>query len=385
MHKRKVTRMNKYDLTIPALKEVYEDKFLFGNIMSPDDFQDEDTLAMYKHHYNAVTAENIMKPVNITAAPGEYDFTEADRLVNWAVENNIKMIGHTLIWHGQSAPWLNRDEQGDALTRSQAKVNMESFIKTYVSRYEGNIYSWDVINEMFRDIKEFPGNWRDCLRQLENKTFTTAHWYLAYANGAKEGECGSDYVFDAFYYARKYAPSAKLVYNDYNEEVPAKREAIAQMVEELNAIWKEHPEYDGRLLVECIGMQAHCNQDTNLTWVRESLERFSKTGARIAVTELDATFGKEDFVWNPNQPPSAEEFAAYRAKVYTLSDQETQKQVEMYTTLFKLYLEYAAYIDRVTMWGKNDQESWRKWGSPTFFDAKRVAKDAFWACVNAAK
>ena len=355
--------------SVQSLCKTYEKHFLFGNILSPYDFKNEETVGFFKHHFNALTAENAMKPVSVSSGKGEYDFSQVDLMVDWAKENGVKMIGHTFIWHGQSAPWLNRDENGEALTRKEAKANMEEFIKTYAGRYSGRIYSWDVMNEIFRDGGEFTGNWRDHLRgkvQTENRR-AVAHWYLAYENGKDEekGESGADYVFDSFYFARKYDPKAKLYYNDYNEENPTKREAIAQMVEQINEMWKAHGEYDGRLLIEGIGMQGHCNQNTNLAHIRESLERFKKTGAAISVTELDITFGSHDEPANP------------------LSEEQAKRQAEMYSELFKMYIEFSDVIERVTMWARHDGHSWRRWGSPVLFDGNLEPKKAYHAVIEA--
>jgi len=353
-------------MEISSLYKAFEGKFLFGNIISPTDFDCAATLEAFKHHYNAVTAENAMKPVYISPAKGEYNFDQADQIVNWANENDIEMIGHTLIWHGQSAPWLNKNPDGTVVTRAEAKANLETFIKTYASRYSGRIYSWDVINEVFRDdTGEFSGDWRNHLRRETDNPNAVGHWYLAYANGANAdlGETGCDYIFDAFYFARKYDPCAVLYCNEYNEEQPIKRECLAQMVEEINTDWQKHPHYDGRLLIEGIGMQFHCNFATDLALVRQSLERFAKTGARISATELDITFGSKE---NP---------------AVSLTEEQNKQQVEMYKQIFEMFLEFK--IERVTMWAKNDGQSWRSWGSPVLFDGEGNAKDAYNAVLSA--
>ncbi|MCL1878257.1 MAG: endo-1,4-beta-xylanase [Defluviitaleaceae bacterium] len=357
-----------WDLTLPSLCAVFEKHFMMGNIVSPDEFNDAELMAMYKHHYNSATAENAMKPESISSAPGVYTFEQADMVVKWAEENKITLIGHAFVWHAQSALWLNRNEDGTPIPRAQAKANMEAFIKEYAGRYSGKIYSWDVINEAFIDSsgedKPYSGNWREYIRRETDNPRAVGHWYLAYANGAGAGECGTDYVFDAFYFARKYDPKAVLYYNDYNEEFPHKRNAIADMVNDINAQWRAHPEYDGRMLVEGIGMQGHHNHiHTDVDRIRKALELFSKTGTKIAITEMDFTFGSES---DPASPLSAE---------------DSKKQSEMYAALFKLYVEFSDHIERVTIWGKSDGRSWRKWGSPTFFNEGGQAKEAFHAVV----
>jgi endo-1,4-beta-xylanase len=350
-----------YDLSLPSLCKTFGKHFKIGNILSPNDFDDE-TLEMYKYHYNAVTAENVMKPEYVTTAAGVFDFGRADKIVDWAEENGIAIVGHTFIWHAQTPLWLNRNADGTPLTRREARANMEELIKAYAERYSGRIHSWDVINEAFTDTESatpYSGNWRDYLRRESENPRAEGHWFLAYANG--DGN-GADYIFDAYYYARKYDPEAILYYNEYNEEFRHKRLAIADMVNEINGQWRNHREYDNRLLIEGIGMQSHHNHEhSDIKKVRAAFELFIKTGAVISITEMDFTFGTAD---EPSVPLTAE---------------QTRKQAEMYAELFKVYLEYSKYIERVTFWGKNDKQSWRAWGSPLLFDRECQAKEAFYA------
>jgi endo-1,4-beta-xylanase len=359
-----------WDLALPSFCKKFEKYFKIGNIISPRDFEDGELIEMYKHHYNAVTAENAMKPEGVASARGEYDFENVDKIVNWAAQNKIEMIGHTFVWHAQTPPCFTRHEDGSPLSRNAARANMEDFIRTYASRYSGKIHSWDVINEAFVDTDSdvpYSGNWRDYLRRETENPRAVGHWFLAYASGAGAGEHGSDYVFDAFFFARKYDPKAILYYNDYNEEFRHKRFAIADMVNEINALWRAHPEYDNRLLIEGIGMQSHHNHKyTDLKKIRAALEKFSATGAVISITEMDFTFGSSSEPANP------------------LTSQQSKKQTEMYVELFKLYIEFSKHIERVTFWGKNDSQSWREWGSPLLFDRDCRAKEAFHAVMGLA-
>lgn len=137
-----------WDLTLPSLAETYKDSFLFGNVISPNQM-DADTTAMYKHHYNVVTAENNMKPMYLTSGKGQYDFSGADPIVEWAQENGILLHGHTLVWHSQSANWLTNNSDGTPVTRDEARENMEEFISNVAGYFAGKVISWDVVNEAF--------------------------------------------------------------------------------------------------------------------------------------------------------------------------------------------------------------------------------------------
>ena len=370
-----------WDLTLPSLWRHFEKAFRIGNIISARDFDDAELLRMYTHHYNAVTAENDMKPESINPERGVFCFEKADKIVEWANKNAIDVIGHTLVWHGQTPSWFTRNQDGTPLTYGEARENMESFIKAYAGRYSGKIHAWDVVNEAFVDTETdepYSGSWRDYLRRQTDNPRAVGHWFLAYENGGN----GADFVFDAFYFARKYDPHATLYYNEYNEEYLHKRLAIADMVADINNQWRAHPDYDDRLLIEGIGMQSHhSDMYTDIGNVRAALEKFSGLGVVIAISEMDITFGVEDSAASAAAIGGGQADSAVSARV-TLAPEQARKQAEMYEGLFRLYLEYAEYIERVTFWGKNDGQSWRKWGSPLLFDGDGGAKEAFFGVVE---
>jgi GH35 family endo-1,4-beta-xylanase len=382
-----------WDLTLPSLAERWSDYFLFGNIIEPRIIigNTRNVVGMFLYHYNAVTAENAMK-INAVAGganqrtrPEALNLAGARAIVDFAEENDLYMVGHTLVWHSQSSPWLYQDSNG-YLTREEAKENMRWFIEQYAGEFEGRIHAWDVANEVFTDggganvASNSPegspvydvGTWQRALRN-------NVPWYNAFANGADfdAGERAYDYIYYAFVFARRYAPSALLIYNDFNEESPHKRNAMANMTEALNERWyndsennpaygnPNHPEY-GRLLIEVIGMQAHYNSGTNLDHVRIAIERFAETGARIHVTELDI------------------HFAGSTIAPFTMSDMQAERQAAMYAQLFLWYEEFSDSIDRVTIWGREDATSWRGSDAATHFDRFYRPKPAFWAIYDPA-
>ena len=386
-----------WNLNLTSLAQAYKKHFMFGNIYSKTaTMLEPDTRRAFAHHFNAVTAENGHKPILIAPngftrpSVSEYNFTDVDAIVNFAIENNITLIGHVLVWHGQSPDWLYASAPDTPLTRAQARSNMEFHIRTLAEHFtnKGTIdafHSWDVVNEAF--VSE-GGEWGGCLDDWNAgdwraQTRHNSPWHLAYANGCDTsvGEHPSDYIYDAYVLARRYFPKSTLYYNDFNEETPAKRNAIAQMVEQLNLRWANdndnNPEaviqgtdYTKRKLIEGIGMQSHYHLDqwpSNLENVRPAIERFIATGAVISITELDITVGKQD---NPHAAP--------------LSKAEQQRQAQAYAKLFKLYIEFAKHIERVSIWGKTDSQSWRSWGQPTLFDGECHAKDAFYAIIELA-
>ena len=48
-----------------------------------------------------ITAENEMKIDATEPNQNQFNFTNADRIYNWAVQNGKRVRGHTLAWHSQ--------------------------------------------------------------------------------------------------------------------------------------------------------------------------------------------------------------------------------------------------------------------------------------------
>ncbi|MDR2589495.1 MAG: endo-1,4-beta-xylanase [Oscillospiraceae bacterium] len=367
-------RLPAWDLSLPSLYEAYADFFQFGNIMTPSAQWFRTHSDNFFHHFNTVTAENAMKPEYIGRARDDMNFHDSDIIVDWAETYGLALHGHALLWHSQSARWFTYNEDGTVLTRAEARENLEFFITEYAGRYAGRIASWDVVNEVL-DTSATDNPWFENLRTGTGRDMSSA-WYTAYANGADSaaGERPYDYIYDAFVFARRADPKAVLFYNDFNEETPAKREAMASMVEYFNAKWKDDPQNTepDRLLIEGIGMQAHYwVGQLSPSQVRASIERFVETGARIRITELDIPFGTWSNQRDPNAPPATVE--------------ELQKQADLYRDLFEIFVEFADHIDAVTIWGLADPMSWRGNGLPLLFDEWFAPKPAFFSVLEVAQ
>ena len=387
----------------PSLADTFSNYFLIGQVLEPPLLANTDLIEMFLYHYNSVTAENAMKPDSISGGaaqairPPSLNLSNAELMTNFANDpkNNLHMVGHTLTWHEQSALWLHGNAEIGWHTRAEAMENMRWFIEHYAGNFEGRIDAWDVVNEavtggggdntavsyasVYTGTGNEPhpvpnaGSWQ---RRVRNNV----PWFHAFSNGANfdEGERGWDYIYYAFAFARKYAPDALLIYNDFNEEIPGKRDAVAEMVEYFNNRWHNdavnnpaygnpsHPDY-GRLLIEVVGMQAHYNSTTNIDNIRASIVRYAQTGVRIHVTELDIHY-----------------IPAMGGQGGWMTPAQLTDQANRFGTIFKWYLEFSNYIDRVTFWGRDDMSSWRSTGAPTLFNRHLNPKPAFFTVMEAA-
>lgn len=128
---------------LKSLKDVYKDNFLTGTAISLRDLEGV-RFELLKKHFNAVTAENAMKPSELQREKGNFTFDGADRLVNAAISAGMKVHGHTLVWHQQTPAWMNikLDSGGNIvyLSREEALENMRNHIRTVIEHFGDKVY-----------------------------------------------------------------------------------------------------------------------------------------------------------------------------------------------------------------------------------------------------
>ena len=200
-------------LSIPAmaqeatLKSVLGKDFLVGCAMNVDQIDGKEPKAVdiVKKNFNSIVAENCMKPENIEPEEGKFNWTDADKFVKFGNDNGLKVIGHVLIWHDQTAPWMFKNKYGELPNREEMIKRMHDYIFTVVGRYKGKVYGWDVTNE--------------CV--LDDGSFRNSPWYRA---------IGPDFIKLAFQFAHEADPDAELYYNDYSMNKPAKMKTVVKLV-----------------------------------------------------------------------------------------------------------------------------------------------------------
>src|SRR5947209_754254 len=76
-------------------------KLLVGTAVFPEGLQDEAYAGLVAREFNVLTPENAMKWDALHPQPNEWTFDAADRLVEFAARNKMKVTGHVLVWHQQ--------------------------------------------------------------------------------------------------------------------------------------------------------------------------------------------------------------------------------------------------------------------------------------------
>ena len=343
--------------SVPSLKEIFSNDFLIGTAINTCEIEEKDTPAdrLIKQQFNAVTPENIMKAEIIQPGWDKYNFDLADKLVAYAKKNNIKVNAHNLIWHSQLPYFMHHMQDADSVRKY-----FENHIKTVAGRYDGKVYSWDVVNEALNEDGT-----------LRNSIFLQ--------------KLGDDYVVEAFRLAQKASPHSKLYYNDYNIEQPQKRAGAIALIKKIQA---------AGVRIDGVGIQGHWRADkVPMKDIEESIKEFSALGIEVMFTELDLSVLPNP--WD-NATADVNKTAAGNAKMnpYTngLPDSVAQMQAKAYADLFQLFLKYKQHVSRITFWGVNDGQSWLNgWpirgrtNYPLLFDRNFQPKPAFYSVIATAK
>lgn len=343
----------------PTLKSAFEGKFMMGAALNTPQCNGEDTLSrrLVTEQFNTIVAENCMKSEVLQPDQGKFDFDLADQFVAFGEANNMFMIGHTLVWHSQTPPWLFVDSEGNDVSRDTLIARMKTHIYTVVGRYKGKVQGWDVVNEAVLD----EGGMR------ESKFYKII---------------GPDYIELAFKFAHEADPEAELYYNDYNLYKPEKRNETVNLVKSL---------IEAGCKVHGVGMQAHYGLGgDNTKEIEESILAFSALNVYVMMTELDVSV-----LPFPTEQITAEVSQSYENKPefnpYTdqLPDSVQTALSDFYASLFKVYLKHSDKISRVTFWGVNDSQTWRNYwpingriDHPLFFDRNNEAKPVYDAVLS---
>lgn len=135
-----------------------KEKFI-GAAVEAHQLLEEDFSTILKNEFNVITPKNSMKWERIHPQKDKYDFSDSDKIVEYAIKNKMKVRGHTLVWHNQNPTWLTDKNW----TKEELLVILENHIKTVVGHYKGKVYAWDVVNEMIEGSGYRSSIWYDTI------------------------------------------------------------------------------------------------------------------------------------------------------------------------------------------------------------------------------
>jgi endo-1,4-beta-xylanase len=344
--------------TPATLKQVAGEKLLIGAAVSGRSVEDPKLAKLLAAQFSSLTGENAFKPASLQRERGKFTFEEADQIVEFARNHDMKMIGHTLLWHHQSRAWMFADEDKRPLPREKALENLKTHIETVVKHFDGRVLGWDVVNEAISD----DGN--EYLRDTPARK-----------------AIGDDYVIKAFQFAQAASPNTELYYNDYNIEQPYKRAKGLRLIKELK---------EAGVRLDGVGIQGHWLLDSpSAKEIDEAIAAYAALGVKVMITELDVDVlprksGGADI--------SATEKQGLDPYKQALPDDVQQKLAKRYGELFKVLAKHrdAGVLTRVTFWGFYDGSTWLdNWpvkgrtNHPFLWDRQLQPKPALRAVVEA--
>ena len=340
-----------------SLKKYFSSFFNIGAAINEDIILDldNDSKRIVKTNFNSITAENSLKWMYIQPSPNYFNFTVADKYVDFGTKNKMHIVGHALVWHSQLADFMQNIESKAEMTK-----HFENHIYTLVSRYKGKINAWDVVNEAFNE----DGSMRESV------------FYKL---------LGKNYIEKAFKLTHNADPNVDLIYNDYNLYKKEKRDGVINMVKEMKS---------KGIKIDAVGVQAHWSlNQPSLYEIEQIILDISKLGVDVMFTELDISVLPSP--WEQVGADVSQNFSRFegdpKMDPYTdkLPKSVQNKLAKRYKDIFQLFIKHSDKISRVTFWGVMDKHSWLndfpikgRTNYPLLFNRTYQEKEAYKALIE---
>ena len=269
---------------------------------------------------------------SLTGSLSQGQIEDSDAIVKFASQNQMKVRGTALIWHGSIPDSIN-----SRMSVGAFRWAMEEHIRKAVGRYRGRVFAWDVVNEAVD---------RDGLRKTV---------FLE--------KLGEGYVAEAFRLAHEADRDALLFYNDYDAEAAgglqkAKSDRVYELVKKLVA--------EG-VPVHGVGLQMHlfAVEYPKPEDIAANVRRLAALGLKVAISEMDV-----------------------RIKELPLPMPERlEMQRRIYHDVIAACIQEKGFMG-TTFWGFTDAHSWiNEMGEepdhPLLFDENSRPKPAYWGVMDA--
>jgi len=183
-----------------------------------------------------------------------------DRNIDFARAQRMLLTGGHLLWHESVPAWFDTLE-----SRQEAERAATLHITSLGTRYAGQVFSWNVVNE--------------ALNPAEGRADGLRHSALL-------RQLGPDFFEPAFQAARQADPKALLMYNDYGMELDspqhaARRKALLVLIDRLAT--RSVP-------IDGVGLQSHLRLDGmrfDADIYHAFLKEIAAHNLKIILTELD--------------------------------------------------------------------------------------------------
>lgn len=324
----------------PSLRQAASQSgFLIGTAVRPAQLSEAAYAETLSREFNMVEPEDAFKWWVVRLTAGDFDFSQGDLIVRFAQAHNMKIRGHCLAWHQYNPAWLTQSH----FTPSQLSDLLHEHIQRVVGHYSGQVFAWDVVNEAHDEN----GQLRDSI------------WYNQPGIGFS-GK-GTQYIEQAFRWARAADPDALLFYNEAEgETLNRKSDAIYAMVKDFR---KRGVPIDG------VGLQLHIPAlQLDVPALAENIARLTRIGVQVHITELDVSVPV-----NVDGKP--------------IHPEDLERQAEIYRSVVKACLQQSG-CTAIQTWGFTDKYSWIRShsrgtrGAALLLDQAYKPKPAYFAVWN---
>ena len=366
--------------------------FSFGIVMGTEDLYNDAYKELLATECTSVSFGNEMKAYSLlnqyasqqsTDGMPVMNYSTADRMVQFAIQQGVKIRGHVLVWDAYMCDWFFREgyqNNGAYVDRETMLKRLEYYIDEVITHFEekypGVVYCWDVVNEAVGDgSSDYDTSDKRHVRMYRDGSDNLFYKII-----------GEDYVELSFLYAKNTVEKLKeqnpeveiaLFYNDYNTFYDAKRDAICELVKSINTYAKDETGAY-RTLCDGVGMQSYiggygqqagCMNDADLTRIKNAILKYHALGVDVHITEMG---------------------------VRNYDKSEADRHAEFCGKLFSIYAELNAtgqMISNITVWGYRDNPSLStsdysyKMNGPYcgLFDENYEKKESYYKAVEALK
>jgi len=307
------------------------DPIMLGAAVGSPYLAETDYSDTLKRYFNCVVPENHMKWEEIQSAEGSFAFTNPDVIVDFALNNNMAVRWHTLLWHMQTPAWVTDKDY------IELEAVLQSHISNVVAHYKGKVFAWDVVNEIIKSSSY----------GLRNRTLASSDGdYSIWSQNQTD-----DYLIrKAFEFAHAADPDAQLFVNDnnnYGGGIPFAdhifwNQTQADLLYSYVAQWVS----DG-VPVHGVGMQLHLDEGYPpvFSMIENDIIRYGALGLKVHFTEVDVRIA------------------------IPVTSEKLQHQALMYNELAKLAAKYPDIVTAFVTWGVSDKYSWIPFYSSYTYDS----------------
>jgi endo-1,4-beta-xylanase len=245
---------------------------------------------------------------------GKPNYANTEPVLKWCLEHGVTPKGHPLAWNFIDPTWLPNDS-------SEVMKLQLARIAACTARFQDMAF-WDVVNEAANYDAEFPR------KHAPRLTAAITEFGVP------------EYLQASFKAARRGAPHAKLIINDYITD----QRYIDKVLRRLNGP-------DGKPLYDVIGIQCHQHRGAwgpDKTW--ETCERFKGLGVPLHFTETTILSGQHGW----ELKPTVKDPSFVWASTPEGERQQAREVVEFYTVLFS-----HPSVEAITWWDFTDKGAWQ--------------------------